>query len=561
MKFPNMPYSRPQFEEVNAELYELLAKFKAAATKEECFAVFKEIEEYRNDFSSMFVLSFIRNSLDTTDKFYEGEKDYSDEVEPKLEEVAQELLMAMLGSPFRKDMEAAWGTLLFDKAEMELKTFKPEIISDLQEENRLCTEYDKLVASAQIEFDGKTLTLAQMGPYFESPDRAVRKAALEAAASWRMKHVEKWDSLFESLVKIRHAIGEKLGHKTFTQVGYYRMGRLGYDRNDIEKFREGVVKYIVPVATRLKEEQAKRIGVDKLKFYDDPFIFPDGNAMPIGTPEDIFAHGKKMYAELSKDTDEFMQFMLDNELFDVLTRPGKSGGGYCHFIEKYKSPFIFANFNGTAGDIDVLTHEAGHAYAGFRSRDIYPALLGEYTFEIAEVHSMSMEFLTWPWMRGFFGIQTEKYYYQHLASALTFIPYGVMVDEFQHHIYDNPNMSPDERNALWLKLESKYRPWLDLSDTPFYEEGRRWQAQSHIYERPFYYIDYCLAQLVALSFWAEAQKDKAAAWQKYDTLVGFAGTKTFVDLIKDAGMPSPFIPENLGTVSEAAVKWLDENSK
>ena len=561
MKFPEMPYTRPQFEEVSAKLRALLEKFKAAASKEECFAAFKEIEDYTNEFSSMFVLSFIRNSLDTTDKFYEAEKDYGDEVEPMLEEIHQELIKAMLASPFRKDMEAEWGAILFDKAEIALKTFKPEIIADLQAENRLSTEYDKLLASAQIEFDGKTHTLAQMGPYYENPDRAIRKAAMEASANWRMKHVQKWDSLFSDLTKLRHAMGEKLGHKSFTQVGYYRMERMGYGKEEVEKFREGVVKYIVPVAKRLKEEQAKRIGVDKLTVYDDPFEYPDGNAKPTGTPDEIFAHGKQMYKELSGETDEFMKFMTDNKLFDVLTRPGKSGGGYCHFIPKYKSPFIFANFNGTSGDIDVLTHEAGHAYAAYKARNIYPRQLSNYSSEIAEIHSMAMEFLTWPWMEGFFGDQVQKYYYAHLAGALTFIPYGTMVDEFQHHIYDKPQMSPDERCALWLELEKKYRPWLNLEDFPFYGEGRRWQAQSHIYETPFYYIDYCLAEIVALSFWAEAQKDRNVAWQKYDRLVGFAGTKTFTDLLTDAGMPTPFEPENLKIVSDAAVKWLDTNAK
>lgn len=558
MKFPKMPYERPIFEEVNAKLKELLEKFKAAASAEECFAVFKEIEDYSEDFGSMFVLSYIRNSLDTTDEFYEKEKAYSDEVEPMLQEVQQEFMLALLESPFRKDMEAAWGTLLFDKAEMQLKTFKPEIVPDLQEENRLATEYDKLDASAQIEFDGKVLTLAQFGPYYESPDRAVRKAAFEATANWRLSHAAKFDEIFAALTKTRNKIGKKLGHKNFTQIGYYRMQRMGYDRTDVEKFREGVVKYLVPVAKRLKDEQAKRIGVDRLKVYDDFFEYPDGNAKPQGTPEEIFAHGKKMYRELSPETAEFFDFMLDNELFDVLTRKGKSGGGYCHYIPKYKSPFIFANFNGTSGDIDVLTHEAGHAFANYMARDIYPAELSHYTFETAEVHSMSMEFLTWPWMEGFFGGETQKYYYSHLASALTFIPYGVMVDEFQHHIYDKPEMSPADRNALWLTLEAKYRPWLDIGDFPFFGEGRRWQAQSHIYERPFYYIDYCLAQIIALSFWAESQKDRAAAWEKYKRLVGFAGTKTYVDLVKDAGLPTPFVAENLKIVADAAVNWLDK---
>ncbi|MCL2226058.1 MAG: M3 family oligoendopeptidase [Oscillospiraceae bacterium] len=560
MKFPQMPYARPDYDETRAKLEALLTKFKDAKTKEECFAVCEEIDEYSKDIGTMFNLAYIRNTLDTTDEFYDKEKAYSDEVSPKLTEVQQELVMAKLQSPFRKDMEEAWGTLMFDNAEIQLKTFTPAIVPDKQEENRLQSEYSKLIASAQIEFDGKTLTLAQIRPYFEKPDRGVRKAATEAAAAWYMQNKDKLDEIFDELVKVRQRIGEKLGHPNFIQVGYYRMQRNCYDEKMVAKFREGVVKYIVPIAKRLKDAQAKRIGVDTLTVYDDPFEYPEGNANPKGTPDEIFAHGKKMYHELSKETGEFIDFMMDNELFDVLTRPGKAAGGYCSFISKFKSPFIFANFNGTAGDIDVLTHEAGHAYAGYVSKDIYPSELRRYSSETAEIHSMAMEFFAWPWMEGFFGDETKKYYYSHLASALTFIPYGTMVDEFQHHVYEKPNMTLKERNDLWLELEGKYRPWLDLKGVPFFDEGRRWQSQLHLYQYPFYYIDYCLAQIMALSFWAEDQVDHDSAWGKYRRLVGFAGTKTFVDLIKDAGLPSPFVPDNLKTVADAAAKWLDENS-
>ncbi|MCL2605199.1 MAG: M3 family oligoendopeptidase [Defluviitaleaceae bacterium] len=558
MKFSQMPYTRPAFEDVQAQMQELLQRFKAAASAEEAFAAYKAYDDASKEFFSMYVIGYVRNTLDTTDTFYDAEKTYYDEMLPKLQPLTQAYTQALLDSPYRADLEAAWGTLLFDNAEITLKTFKPEIVPDLQEENKLKSEYQKLIASAQIEFDGKTLTLAEIRPYYEDPDQAVRKAAMIAASDWYMERADKFDTLFDGLVKVRTKIAKILGHETFTRVGYYRMQRNCYDAAQVAKFREGVIKYIVPVAERLKEVQAKRIGVDGLKIYDDMIEYLEGNAKPVGTPEEIFAHGKKMYHELSKETADFIDFMLENELFDVLTRPGKAAGGYCHYIPKYKSPFIFANFNGTSGDIDVLTHEAGHAFAGYLAQDIYPSALRRYSMETAEIHSMAMEFFTWPWMEGFFGNATKKYYESHLGNALTFIPYGTMVDEFQHHMYDKPDMTPTERNALWLELEAKYRPWLDMADVPFYNQGRRWQSQGHIFSTPFYYIDYCLAQIMALAFWAEAQSDQGASWAKYRRLVGFAGTKTFVELITDAGLPTPFEPDNLKAVADAAVKWLDK---
>ena len=556
MKFSQMKYERPEFETTNEKLKALHKEFSEAKTAEEAFTVYKEIDNYTQYIDSMFALAFIRNSLDTNDQFYADEKTYMDETGPKFEEAFQNLKKALIETPYRKEFVKAWGSLIFDKAEIELKTFKPEIVPELQEENRLSTEYDKLIASAQIDFDGKKLTLAQLTPYHENPDRSIREASMRARAEWFMSHAKRLDSLFDDLVKIRTKIARTLGYEDFIELGYYRMERLSYDREMVETFRAGVLSHIVSLAKRLKAEQADRIGVPSLKIYDDPFGYPDGNAKPDGTPEDIFAHGRKMYHELSQDTAEFIDFMLESDLFDVLTRPGKSAGGYCYTIDLYQAPFIFANFNGTSGDIDVLTHEAGHAFASYLARDLSPTALREYTYETAEVHSMGMEFFTWPWMEGFFGGQTKKYRYSHLAGALTFIPYGTMVDDFQHRIYKNPEMSPAERNALWLKLEGEYRPYLDLADFPFYGEGRRWQAQAHIYERPFYYIDYCLAQTMALYFWAEDQKDHEEAWRKYCHFTKQAGTKTFTGLLKEAGLPTPFEPETLKMIADTAVEWL-----
>jgi len=556
MKFSQMPYKRVELESTLEKLQLLLDNFKGAKTAEEAFAAFKEAQVFEGYCDTMHSLGEIRHTLDTTDGFYDAENDYIDETSPEFMPLQQEFTKALLASPFRKEFEAAWGTLLFDKAELDLKTFKPEIVPDLQEENRLTSEYDKLIASAQIEFDGKTLTLAELDPYHENPDRTVREASLRARADWYMKNADQLDNLFDQLVKVRTKMAQAMGYKNFIELGYYRMERLGYGRKEVDVFRQAVISHIVPISTKLKAEQAKRIGVETIKPYDDACLYLDGNAKPIGTPDDIFAHGKKMYHELSKDTAEFIDFMLENELFDVLTRPGKASGGYCSYLDDYKAPFIFANFNGTSDDIDVLTHEAGHAFASYGARDIYPMALREYSMETAEIHSMSMEFFAWPWMEGFFGDATEKYRESHLAKGLTFIPYGTMVDDFQHHIYEKPEMTPAERNALWLELEEKYRPYLDLKDFPFYGDGRRWQSQLHVYVAPFYYIDYCLAQTAALAFWAEDQENHQIAWDKYCRLVKLAGTKTFSDLLAGAGIASPFVDASVKNIADAVAKWL-----
>ncbi|MDR0858065.1 MAG: M3 family oligoendopeptidase [Oscillospiraceae bacterium] len=558
MKFSQMTYEHPDYDAAAAELRGLSDVFNAAGTPEEAAKAYIQIDRAVEHFYTAMELVYLHHSLDTRDEFYAKEQDFFDGVMPEFEEINQEITKALLASPFRSELEAEWGSVMFRNSEIALKTFKPEIIADLQEENRLTTEYNKLIASAQIEFDGKTLNLAQLAPYFQSTDREIRRAAYAARSDWFLPQSERLDGIFDELVKVRTEMARKLGYENYIELGYYNMTRNCYNAEDVAKLRAAVKKYVVPLSEALKAEQAKRLGIERVTLYDDALLFAEGNAKPQGSPDEIFAAGQKMYRELSPETGEFIDFMLENELFDVLTRPGKSGGGYCTTIEDYKSPFIFANFNGTSDDIDVLTHEAGHAFAAYLARDISPSNLRNPTYEAAEVHSMSMEFFTWPWMKLFFE-NPDKYRYQHLASALTFLPYGSMVDEFQHIVYGNPRLTPKERNDAWKLLEAEYRPYLDY-DLPFFGEGRRWQAQAHIYERPFYYIDYVLAQTAALEFWALNRSEHETAWDKYRKFVDKAGTRTFTELIAGAGLDSPFDETALKTITETAYAWLRENS-
>lgn len=557
MKFSQMPYSRVDLEETRAKVDALILQLSAATDYAEARAAFLAAQELYSHVQTMRWLTYARHTIDTNDEFYSAEEDHYDEIIPHLEELQKNFKEAVLASPFRADFEQEFGSVYFKNAEILKRSLNSAIIADRQEENRLTTEYVKLIASAQISFDGKTLTLAQMSPYLESIDRGVRAAAWHAYGEYFDSIKTELDQLFDQLVAVRTRIGHGLGHADFIPAGYDRMIRNCYDETKIARFRESIQKHIVPIAAAIKQAQAQRTGVPyPLSFVDSSVMFPSGNPVPFGTPDEILAHGQKMYRELSSETAEFMDFMMDNELFDVLARPGKAAGGYCVWFPNPDCPFIFANFNGTAGDVEVITHEAGHAFADYRAKGIMPLDNHVATYESCEIHSMSMEFFAWPWCEGFFGKDTQKYFYQHLAGALLFLPYGAMVDHFQHEIYRNPGMTPAERHALWMHLESVYRPWIKDTEIPFFNEGRAWQRQIHIYELPFYYIDYCLAQTVALQFWGAMQQDRDGAWNRYMKLVSKAGTKTFTELVAIAGMDSPFEEAALKSVAEAAAKWL-----
>ena len=559
MKFSEMPYERPDLEAVKAQQSDFTARLKAAAGYDEAKAVFLEKEEADRHVETQATLAQVRNTIDTRDEFYDGEVNFWNAALPELEEYEQAWKLAMLESPFRKDFEAEYGNLMFLNTEIALKTFSPEIVPQLQQENDLTQEYQKLIASAQIPFEGKTYTLSQMGPFQSDADDERRLAAWKAVGGWLKEHQPDLDRIYDQLTHLRDEMGRKLGYEGYTTLGYYRMGRNCYTKEDVEKFRAAVVKYLVPLADRIYRARAQRLGKEyPMSYADNALQFRSGNPKPQGTPDDILAQGKKFYDELSPETSEFFQIMLDNELMDVLSTEGKAGGGYCTGIMEYKVPFIFANFNGTQGDVEVVTHEAGHAFACWMNRDRVPSSYVWPGMEACEVHSMSMEFMAWPWAEGFFGPDTRKFLYSHLAGALTFIPYGTMVDHFQHEVYARPDMTPAQRHAVWKDLQGVYMPWVRLDgDIPFFSEGEAWQRQSHIYEAPFYYIDYCLAQTVALEFWALLQKDRKLAWEKYMAYTKQGGSRTFTDLLKNAGLDSPFDEKCLREVCETASAWLD----
>ena len=557
MKFNDYKYEKINIDETKEKFSNLIKSFSDAENLEEQTKYMDEIIKLRNHIDTMETLVSIRHSIDTTDEFYDKENEYVDEISPILFGFISEFYKALVNSKFRADLEKKYGKFLFDLAENTLKTFNEEIIPDLQEENRLSSKYSKLIASAKIQFDGEEKNLSEMVPYTQSKDRNVRIEASKKVAHFFKENKDEFDKIYDGLVKVRTTIAQKLGYKNYVELGYARLSRLEYDSEMVASYRKQVLENIVPLHTELRQRQAKRLGLDKLKFYDEPIKFNSGNADPHGDPEWILNHGKTMYNELSKETAEFFSFMTEKNLLDLLSKKGKMSGGYCTYIPEYKSPYIFANFNGTSHDVDVLTHEAGHAFQVYQSRGYE---IPEYlwpTYEACEIHSMSMEFLTWPWMDLFFENDAEKYKFIHLSEALLFIPYGVTVDEFQHWVYENPNATPDDRRAKWLEIEKKYLPTRDYGEVDDLKEGIFWFRQGHIFNSPFYYIDYTLAQVCAFQFWIKSQENREKAWDEYLSLCKLGGSKPFFELMKAANLKNPFDQGTIASVIPKIREFLE----
>lgn len=540
MKFQDMPYSRVDIDKLASEFKSLEEALDRAASGEEQFEVHKKYYELTNHAATNMTIAEIRHDIDMTDEFYSAEQDYYDEKRPVYSNMIVSYQKKLYNSPYRAYLEEKIGPVAFKNIELAMKSVDEKIVPLMQEENQLNSRYNKLLATAKINWNGEELNLSLMNPYLHNSDRNVRIEAYKKYTEFFANNKEELDDIYDKLVKNRTAQANALGYDNYLPLGYARMNRNCYDRNDVASFRAQVKKDFVPLAEQLHDRRRQRLGLAKLHFEDEGVYFTNGNPAPIGTPEQILEAGRKMYNELSPETAKFMNFMCDNDLFDVLGRKTKKTGGYMTYLPDYKSPFIFANFNGTSGDVDVITHECGHAFQGFVAAEDPILEHADITMETAETHSMSMEFFTERWMNMFFGDRAKDYVDMHLEDSAAFIPYGTMVDEFQDIVYANPGLSPKQRNEAWRDLERQYKPHLDYSGNEYFEQGGFWQKQHHIYDLPLYYIDYAIAQTNALQYKVWMDKDFKAAWDSYLKLCRLSASDFFTGLVPQVGLNSPF---------------------
>lgn len=539
MKFQDYVYQRPDVDAIKQKYVAFTEAFKDAKDANKQAEIIKQVFGLIDEVDTMYQLVSIRYSLNTQDDFYEAEMNFMDEVSPELQNYVNEFNKLVYASPFKPELVKVFGQHYFNQLEVSLQSFDEKIIPLLQEENKLNSKYSKVVASAQIEFDGGVYNLSQMSPFTQSKDRETRhRAQLKISGFFESKEAE-LDDIYDQLVSVRNQAAQALGYANFVELGYKRLGRTDYGSKEVKAYREQIKRDVVPFVEKLVARKAKRLGIQDLMSYDT-ISFLSGNPTPKGDLDWQVAQATTMYKALSKETDEFFTFMKDSGLLELDSKKGKAGGGYCTFIPGYKAPFIFANFNGTSHDVDVLTHEAGHAFQVYQSREFINPMQRFPGYEACEIHSMSMEFFAWPWVPLFFKEDAQKYYFSHLSGAISFLPYGALVDEFQHEIYENPSMSKDERKATWRRLEKQYIPSRDYDDDQFMEKGTYWFRQSHIFQSPFYYIDYTLAQVCAFQYWIRDHKDHQEAWSSYVDLCKLGGSKGFVALMKDAKLDSPF---------------------
>ena len=561
MKFNEMTYTRPDINALLAQCRELAAKAAAAPDGETLVRLYYAQSEAFAEYNTAANLANIHYTCDTRDAYWKAEQDFFDANGPAVTNASVEISRAFLANPHVDALTEKFGTTCVAGMKNAVLSMDDRTVELQQQFNALVSRYQQIYGGALVELDGKQLTIPQLGPYKEDLDPAVRRAAYEAEAGYFDAHRAELDELYGQIVQNLNAQARVMGYHDYSELSYVRMNRIGYGPEEIRKFRDQVANDVVPQLQKVMALRAKRTGIAHPAFTDLPILFRDGNPKPIPGYKARMDAARTMYHELSPETAEFIDFMQDNELFDVESRPGKMSGGYMTSLPSYKAPFIFANWNDTSGDVDVLTHECGHAFEGYvAERDpAIPADLECPGMESAEIHSMAMEFLTAPWHHLLFGRDTDKYALLHAEDSFVFLAYGCEVDEFQHIMYQNPDLTPDERNAEWLKLEKKYRPWIDFDNLPFYGRGAGWQRQLHIYECPFYYIDYCLSTMAALQFFLLSLTDHKDAWERYLRLVRRAGTASYTELLETAGLKVPFEEGSIKGIAQQMTDWLESH--
>ncbi len=556
MNFNELPLRVPNEKKVKEKIDALIEEFKACNSGEDELKVIKKYFKYCDKIESDTTVISIRNSIDTTDKKYEKAMEKVNNIMPVVQTYTQQFEKLILESKNRSYLEEKLGKHYFNLVENSFKCFDEKIVEECIEENKLVTEYEKLMASADIEYKGEHLNLSQFGKYLSDPDRDTRIEASKLVYGFLEEHDKEFGEIYDKLVHVRDTMAKKMGFENYVDFGYLRLSRLDYNSIMVEEYRKQITEDVVPFVTKLKKRQAKRINIKKPEFYDYSLEFLSGNAKPIGNSTYLVSVAKKMYEDMSVESGKFFNFMVDSNLMDLDAKKGKRGGGYMTYMPSYKAPFIFANSNGTSADVDTLTHEVGHAFQGYLGSKIAVPSYRMPTLEACEIDSMSMEFFAYPYMKGFFGDQDEKYKFSHLSDAISFLPYGAEVDDFQHWVYTHVDATHEERCAYWAKIDKIYRPWMNYNGFEFLEKGHFWIRQSHIYCAAFYYIDYTLAQVLAIEFKNEYEKNKEKAWKKYIKLLKMGGKYPFLELITKAHLINPFEEGSIKKILRPQIKIL-----
>lgn len=546
IKFKEFPYERLDYQDLAERFVHHTKKLESATTLGEAYLQIIETDYLEKVFVSYATLSEAGNTNNSYDKFYLEEEAFFNKIKPEFSLLMQKRNDAILESPFREGLKKLIGNEFFGSADMKKCTVSKEVLRLMEAENELSQEYSTIRSRLSIEVDGKTLTMPEINKLGQSADRETRRKYAVLGERAMMEQVPEFDRIYDEMMKIRTEIAHKTGFDSYADYCLHKFGRTSYGREELLVFADNVKKYIVPVVSKLIEEQAKRLG-HEVKNYDESTLFPDRQ---VTVTKELLPSFKKIFTKLSPETKVFFDELYEREFFDLDLREGKTNGAYSNYLPLCNMPYIFETYNATEGAVETFAHECGHGLNSYMHRGEPASGVCVQSADICETHSMSMEFFVWKNIDEIITEDVDKYKYRQLKDSLAFIPYGTAIDVFQTRVYDNPDMTPEERRLTWKELEEEFIPWRKYEEGLFYSQGRAWQNQIHVMKWPFYYIDYVLAQVCALQFWVLDEKDHEKAWEAYIRLIKDSGRYSFTEIIKRAGLSTPFEDGILKKISD-----------
>ncbi len=495
----------------------------------------------------------INMTRDTENKEYEESfTNFVMNIEPHLKPFAHKLNEKLMASPFVKDLGEDYEIML-RSVKNQVELYREENISLEAEINVLAQQFGAISGKMSVEVDDKEFTLQQAAKFLQQPDRSRREEVYFKVAKRRAEDQENLNELFDTLLTKRHQVAVNAGFENYRDYMFKALGRFDYGVKECEDFHDSVKKYMLPLVEKIYENKKEKLGLDKLKPWDL-------NAVPEGQqPLNPFTDGQELtdkaiavYDKLNPFFGNCIRKMKDIKHLDLDSRKGKAPGGYNCPLAETGVPFIFMNAAGTADDVITMMHEGGHAFHSFLAHDLKLSGMKEYPMEMAELASMSMELFTFEHWDTFYEKQTDlkRAQAEQLERSLSIFPWIATIDKFQHWIYTNPKHTREERTTQWMNILNEFYPnnidTLDLDDI----RAIQWQKQLHLFEVPFYYIEYGIAQLGAIAMWKQYLENEKQAIQNYTKALSLGYTKNLNDLYRTAGIQFDF--------SENTVKELAE---
>ena len=514
----------------------------------------------------VFSRLYVAKDSNTVDEVAEQRfVNFSENVIPKFESLSNTLNTKLLDSGLEPDGYA----IPIKKIRTEVDLFSEDNLPLFTEERKLGIEYDKIMGAQTVEWEGEEVTLIQLGSNLLDTDRAIREKAWRLGWERRLQDKEAFDDIWVKFMNLRKQIAENAGEKDYRDFMWKKFNRFDYTPDDAQAFFSAIEQTVVPATVRWAERRRQQMGLDTMRPWDGGWrarvdALGRDSLKPFKEVEQLESISETIFNQVDSILGNFMRTMRDENLLDLDNRKNKSPGGYCTYFPVAKRPFIFMNAVGTHGDVQTMLHEAGHAFHAFLSSDLPYYHHIDYPIEIAEVASMAMELLAAPNLTqangGFYSeAESARARTEHLEGIILFWPYMACVAAFQHWVYTNHETAtnPDACDDKWVELWGRF---IQTEDWSGFDNELRfyWRRQGHIFQIPFYYIEYGLAQLGAVQVWANSLKDHQGALQSYQKALKLGGTKPLPELFATAGAKLAFDSNTLGEAVNLIETTLDE---